>query len=201
MTVALGLAGLPDAGGAEVYLSQEEAIAQAFPEATRVERSTHVLDEEQARAVEKLAQAPLESRLVTIWEGHRDERILGHAFIDIHTVRTLPEAFLVVVSAEGQVQQLRLLAFYEPPEYAPPARWLEQFDQEPLSERLHLGGGIHGIAGSTLSSRAVTRGVRRALALFEVVVRGASEDARSARGRPSGGALAEGPGPDDGGGP
>jgi hypothetical protein len=173
--VLLGLAGRPAPGEAEVYLSRQEAIAQAFPDAERVEERTVILDEAQTRAVEELARSPLESRIVKIYEGRRADRITGYAFIDVHTVRTLPEAFLVVVTPEGKVRQLRLLAFYEPPEYAPAERWLDQFDARGLDDRLRLGGAIHGIAGSTLSSRAVTGGVRRALALFEVVIRGGGE--------------------------
>ncbi|MDX1648513.1 MAG: FMN-binding protein [Myxococcota bacterium] len=171
----LGPVALPAPGGAEVYLSRKEAIAEAFPEAERVEERTVILDDAQARAVESLARTPLESRLVTIYEGRADGGVTGYAFIDVHTVRTLPEAFLVVVSPEGEVAQLRLLAFYEPPEYAPAEGWLAQFDQRRLDDRLRLGGEIHGIAGATLSSRAVTGGVRRALALFEVVVQGRTD--------------------------
>jgi hypothetical protein len=172
--VALGLAGLPSAGAAEVYLSRQEALAQAFPEADRVEERTVILDDDQARAVEALARTPLESRVVKIYEGKVGDETRGYAFIDVHTVRTLPEAFLVRIAPDGRVGQLRLLAFYEPPEYAPAEAWLAQFDRRGLDEELRLGGRIHGIAGSTLSARAVTGGVRRALALFEVLVRGAA---------------------------
>ena len=38
-------------------------------------------------------------------------RVLGYAVIDVHNVRTLPEAFMVVLSPEGEVRSLRLLAF------------------------------------------------------------------------------------------
>jgi hypothetical protein len=54
----------------------------------------------------------------------------------------------------------------------PTKRFLAQFDARTLGPELRLGGDIHGIAGSSLSSRAVTTGVRRSLALYEVLVRG-----------------------------
>jgi len=85
-------------------------------------------------------------------------------------VRTQPEAFLVVISPDGQVRDVRMLAFYEPREYLPPERWFEQFRHERLTPELSTRRKIHSIAGATLSSRAVTGGVRRALALFEVLV-------------------------------
>jgi hypothetical protein len=180
---ALALAGLawlaaaPAAG--EVLLSQREALALAFPGADRIEKKSVVLDDAQASRVERLSGAELESRLVTLHEGFRGEERLGTALIDVHTVRTLPEAFLVVLSPEGRVAGVRLLAFYEPPEYKPTERFLAQFDARALGPELRLGGAIHGIAGSSLSSRAVTLGVRRALALYEVLVRSPGGEAAS----------------------
>lgn len=171
--LALALVAAPPAAGAKVYLSRAEALETAFPEADRVETENVVLDQAQADAIQALAKAPLDSKLVTVYRGMRGDECVGYAFIDIHTVRTLPEAFLVVLTPEGEVRTLRVLAFYEPPEYLPPSRWLEQFDRRGLDAELRVGGGIHGIAGSTLSARAVTGGVRRSLALFEVLVRGA----------------------------
>jgi hypothetical protein len=176
------LFGLGAAGGAEaeVFLSQAEALALAFPGADRVESRTHVLDDAQAARVESLARAPVESRLATIHTGWRDGVALGHALIELHTVRTLPEAVLVVLTPGGEVRSLRMLAFYEPAEYLPPERWLAQFERQPLSDELRIQGKIHGIAGATLSSRAVTGGVRRALALWEVLVHDAPPVAAAA---------------------
>jgi hypothetical protein len=164
----LGLATAAPAGG-EVFYSQKEALELAFPDADRVEKRSELLDESHAREIEQLAQAELPSRLVTLYTGYRGEALLGHAVIEIHTVRTQPEAFLVVISPEGRVRSIRVLAFYEPREYLPPERWFRQFEGRALDDRLRLEGEIHGIAGSTLSSRAVTAGVRRALALYRVL--------------------------------
>lgn len=157
-----------------MFLSQKEALALAFPGATRVERKSTVLGEEQARTVEALAGVPLESKLVTLHAGYRGDELLGYALIDVHTVRTLPEAFLVVLSPDGRVTSLRLLAFYEPAEYKPGERFLAQFGERRLDPELRLGGAIHGIAGASLSAQAITTGVRRSLALYQVLVRGGS---------------------------
>jgi hypothetical protein len=170
VALALLLAAAPAA--AEVFLSQREALALAFPGAERIEKKSVVLDEAQVAVVERLSGAPLESKLVTLHQGYRGEQLLGYALIDVHTVRTLPEAFMVVLTPEGRVASLRMLAFYEPSEYKPPERFLAQFGARALEPELRLGGAIHGIAGSSLSARAVTTGVRRSLALFQVLVAG-----------------------------
>lgn len=155
--------------GAKVFYSQQEALELAFPDAERVEKRSQLLDDAQVREIEQLARAELPSRLVTLYTAYRGDAVLGYAVIEIHTVRTQPEAFLVVISPGGEVRSIRVLAFYEPQEYLPPERWFRQFEGRGLDERLRLEGEIHGIAGSTLSSRAVTAGVRRALAVQRVL--------------------------------
>jgi hypothetical protein len=156
--------------GAKVFLTQKEAIAQAFPDAERIDDETFVLSEEQARRVEALARAPMETRLVRIWRGVRDEQIQGYALIDVHTVRTHPEAFLVLLSPEGSVRSVRILAFHEPLDYLPTERWYRQFDGKARGDALRVGGDLHGIVGATLSAQATAQGVRRALALYRVLI-------------------------------
>ena len=157
-------------GEAKVFYTKSEALHLAFPEADRVENKIFFLREEQVRRVEELAKTPMDSKLVTFYVGRRGTEVLGYAFIDTHIVRTLPEAFLTVLSPGGVVQKLHVLAFYEPQEYLPPERWLKQFDQTTLGLDLRLGRNIHGIAGSTLTARAITSGVRKVLALYQVLI-------------------------------
>ena len=159
-----------DTAGATVFHSQKEAIALAFPDAERIEDETFVLTAEQARRVEELAKAPVETKLVRIWRGLRGEEVQGYALIDVHTVRTHPEAFMVVLSPEGSVRSVRILAFHEPLDYLPAERWYRQFDGRSLGDALRVGGDVHGIVGATLSAQATAQGVRRALALYRVLI-------------------------------
>ena len=154
---------------AAVYHSRSEALALAFPEAERIERRSFVLTETQVEAAQKLARAPLDSLIVTFHLGWRGKELLGYALIDVHTVRTLPEALMIVLTPQGAVRSVRALAFHEPEEYLPPRRWFRGFDGRELGPELQLKQGIHAIAGATLSARAITRSVRRTLALYQIL--------------------------------
>jgi hypothetical protein len=145
-------------------------VELAFPDADRIESDTHVLNESQVARIEKMSRCQLDTKLVKLYTGIRGDEVLGYAIIDIHNVRTMPEAFMVVLTPEGSVRSIRVLAFYEPLEYQPTRRWYGQFERKSLKEPLRVGGDIHGIVGATLSARATTRGVRRALAYFEILV-------------------------------
>jgi hypothetical protein len=167
----LGPAAVAPPAAGKVFYSRSEALALAFPGAERVDGQTHLLRDDQVARIEELSRTRLESKLVKIYTGLRNGEVLGYAVIDVHNVRTLPEAFMVVLTPEGSVRSLRMLAFHEPLDYLPAERWYEQFARKSLEAPLRLGGDVHGVVGATLSAQATTRGVRRALALYEVLVR------------------------------
>jgi len=163
----MALAALP--ARATVFHAKDEALALAFPGADRVESRRFILTDAQKAEVEKLARAPLESQLWTVYVGWRDTELLGYAVIDTQIMRTLPATFMVVLTPAGEVRRIEVLAFHEPPEYMPTARWTQQFAGRMLDEDLALRAGIQGITGATLSATALTTGVRRILALHKVL--------------------------------
>jgi hypothetical protein len=162
---------LAAAADATVFHARDEALKLAFPDADRVETKDFFLTAAERAAIEAQAKTPLESDLLTVYVGYRGGRPSGYAIFDTHVVRTLPETFLVVLSPEGSIVATHLLAFYEPAEFAPPQRWLTQFEGRSVSGELRVGHGIAGITGSTLTAEAVTGGLRRALAIYAVLLR------------------------------
>lgn len=155
---------------AAVFHARSEMFEVAFPQAESVVAKDYFLTKEQRTAIEHLAIRGLDSDLITVYTAHRGDEVLGYAILDTHVVRTLPETFLVVLDTKGAVAATHILAFHEPLEYMPSERWLELLENRTLTDDLRLGRGIAGVTGSTLSSRAVLGGVRRALAIYEVLL-------------------------------
>jgi len=155
----------------EVFYAQEEALKVAFPTATRVEPKTFVLTKEQVERVAKLAETSVESSLFTFYVGYHDDILLGYAAIDSHRVRTMPETFMTILSPEGIQERVVVLAFQEPPDYLASDRWLQQFKGKRLKDDLFPGRGIHGIVGSTLTAHAMSAGVRKVLALYQLLIK------------------------------
>ena len=148
---------------ARVLLSQKDALALAFAGAAP-ERRTAFLTDTQAKAAEDAAQAKLESKVWTYY-------VAGSmtAYFESHPVRTMNETIMVVVGAGGAVQFVEILSFAEPDDYRASKRWLRQFPEKRLDEDLALRRGLRNIAGATLTAEAVSRGVRRALAVHQVL--------------------------------
>ncbi len=154
----------------KVLHSREEALRLAFPDADRVEPQIFTLTEDQQQQAARLSATPVETKQGSFYTGYKDGQVLGYAFLDTRTVRTLPGTFLVVLSPAGNVQKVMVLAFHEPEDYLPPERWLQQFEEKALGPDVQLHHGIHGIVGATLSSQAVTNAVRFSLALFQILL-------------------------------
>jgi len=159
---------------AAVSHTQKDALATVFPDC-EIREQTWVLTSEQSDEIEQTAHSKLESRIVTLHSGWKDGELIGHAFIEIHNVRTKAEAFMVVIDPQGVVGTVMILAFHEPLDYLPTDRWYEQFAGKTLDDGMRVGRDIHGVAGATLSTRAVSDGVRRALAIHRVLVQNAAE--------------------------
>ena len=154
----------------KVFIGQNQALEAAFPDATRIERRSElILKKDMARLVALTGQEGL-PKVVVLHVAWKGDEVLGYAHIDVHNVRTKPEAFMIVLTPDGTVRSVRILAFHEPLDYLPTDRWYEQFERKGREDRLRVGGDIHGVVGATLSARAAADGVRRMLAYWEVLL-------------------------------
>jgi Na+-translocating ferredoxin:NAD+ oxidoreductase RnfG subunit len=157
------------AAHAKVFLTPDEALRLAFPGAA-IERHTAYLTEAQQKAEQKLSgDAERPSGLATFYTGTKDGSLLGTAYFDTHTVRTMPETIMVVVDPKGAIARIEVLSFSEPEEYLPKAHWYEQFQGKPLDDELSMKRGIRAVTGATLTARATTEAARRVLALHRVL--------------------------------
>lgn len=169
---ALVLLSLPtEAAFAKVFASQQQALAEAFPDASRIERQTLLIRKKDAERISAITRAELESKIVVIHTAYQGNELLGYAHIDVHNVRTKPEASMIVLTPDGSVRTVRVLAFHEPLDYLPTDRWYDQFVGRSRNDTLRVGHDIHGVVGATLSARAAADGVRRMLAYWEVLLK------------------------------
>jgi hypothetical protein len=151
--------------GAEVYHSRESALTLAFGAEAEVTPRELFLGAEALAAAEAAAGSSIASRLVRRYDGYRDGELIGHAYLETHRVRTLPQTLMVVLGPDGRLQTVHLVAFHEPAEYRPHPAFLGQFVGRSLGPDLSLRGEIDGLTGATFTARAVTAAARRILAV------------------------------------
>lgn len=170
VTSVAGFAVAP-AALAQPVVTQDEALADAFPPPATIDRRTAFLDEAQLAEARSFAGPGVEVNrsVVTYYVGTWETGESAVAYFDAHRVRTLPEAVMILVGDRGDIRMIRVLKFSEPPEYRAPAGWLDRFAGHGLNDELELKRGIDGISGATITSRVVTNAARRVLALHAVI--------------------------------
>ena len=158
-----------DNATSQVYLTKEETLKLYFPQSS-IERKTLFLTDEQLQKIQSIAKAKLDSKILTYYVANGAKGIDGYAFFETHIVRTMPETFIAVLDQNGIIRAVEILAFYEPEDYLPSKRWLALFGQKNLNDNLWVKRGIPNISGATLSTHAITEGVRRILATFSIAI-------------------------------
>ncbi len=155
---------------AQVFLAKDEALELAFPGDGEVETLNYLLNAEQVEKIEQKARTRVTSKIFTFFRGVLKDGTEGYAFIDTTKIRTNFATSMIILSANGSVRDVVVLAFYEPKEYIPSDSWFEQFIEKNTRDSLRIDQEIHGILGSTLSVRGLTGSVAVALAAFEELV-------------------------------
>lgn len=177
--LVLGLAawalGAGSLRAAPVYSSREQALARAFPPPAAIERKTHFLTDAARERASRAARAKIDSNLVVAYVGRSAKGILGTAYFDTHTVRTMPETLLVVVLPDGTLGGIEVVAFGEPEDYLPRRGWLRLFRGRRLDAELSVGRGLAHVTGATLTTRSIADAARRVLAIHAVVTAEASK--------------------------
>jgi hypothetical protein len=157
-------------GFSKIFYSKNEAMELVFGKDAQIEVLSLFPDKNEQNKIESDAKVKLESGMFSFYVGKKQGKILGYAAIETETVRTKPETLMVLLSPEGEIQKVTLLAFHEPPEYQAPERWFELFNKKPLEE-LDFNKGIQGISGATLSTRSALNSVRKVLAIYQTMIK------------------------------
>ncbi len=151
-------------------LTQDEALALAFPGA-EVERRTAFLDEAQLARASALAgpDVDVESTVVTYYVAIRRGEPAGVAYFDADRVRTLPQVLMIVVGTDGRLVRVETVSFRDPPESPAPGGCRPQCTAPAPAPPPPPTGAARTPPRRTLTSGAVTRATRRVMALHAII--------------------------------
>lgn len=150
-------------------MTQQQALASAFPAGTAVSRQAVFLRPEQLAAARKESGVDFQDQMIVRYTGTSEGRVVGYAYFDTHVVRTLAETVMIVITPDGKIDRVDILSFSEPQDYLPKERWLEQLEGRKLDDDLSLKRSIRPMSGASLSGRAIVNASRKILALHRVI--------------------------------
>ena len=152
----------------KVFQPHDAAVAEVFAGADTTWSETWTPTDAERAALETRLDEPVPEAGFTFHRGRLGTRELGWAVVLDEIGLHEPITHLVRIDAGGRVEEIRVLVFRETrgDEIRRP-RFLKQFRGMDSGDRLRVGRDVDAVTGATYSSRAITRGVRKALALVE----------------------------------
>ena len=167
LLIPVALVSTPIAGHAVVYLNADQARAAIFPGGQGTP-TTVKLTAEQRKAIETASGVRQRNDEVRAWRMGGGGWFIVDDVIGKHEFIT----FAVGITAGGAVKGVEIMEYRETygGEVRNPA-WRAQFTGKTKAAPLKLDEDIKNISGATLSSRHIAEGVKRLLAVQDLVLR------------------------------
>ncbi len=166
-----------------VLMTKEQALKEVFPASFEVKPETLELQGDTLERIKKRLGGSLEfyqegSESARVEEQTKIEFNFGYsggekkgvAIVDVQAGKWGPVTFITGIDMAGQVRKVRVMG-YEEIRGRPiaEASFMNQYRNKTTKDALEVGRDIVGISGATISSRAATFAVKKALVVFEEV--------------------------------
>ena len=155
----------------EELTTVNEALHDIFPGADQTEKKIITLTDEQLKTLQRQTNAPVNpqyDRAILMYTLKKDNQLIGYALENTVQGKWGPIHFLLGVNPSGKIINTIVIS-YEEKRGRPIAkpRFLSQFVGKSIENPVRLKKDINGITGATISSRGITDGIRKLLAVFE----------------------------------
>ena len=152
------------------YLTESDARKILFPDAIEFTKKDVTLSEDQISKIKELSGVRQRNKNPSIAIAKSKEKILGLIFIDDVVGKHEFITYAAAVDPEGRVLGIEIMTYRET--HGGEIRqesWRKNFKGKILSDPFKLDKDVPNITGATLSCRNVLDGVKRLLAIQQVL--------------------------------
>lgn len=152
----------------KVYLTMDEALEKVFAKADSLWSETWTPAPEEIQEMEAHLGWRIPEQEFTFHRARHRGKDLGFAVVTEEKGRFKPITFMVMVSPDREVGKVEVMVYRESRgDGVRRQRFLKQFRGKESTDPLRLNRDITVLGGATLSSRAITAGVKRVLYLVQ----------------------------------
>lgn len=156
-----------------VYLTKDEALRLVLGADCQISYSPKELPADLLHKLENEDVAPEEAPVAHIFECSKFGMVTGYAVIDSQVGKHSPITYIVGISPSGAVTKTEVMIYRE--NYGSTVReqpFITQYSGKTVADcigegSMQVGHSIKNVSGATLSARALTRGVRRDLIIWD----------------------------------
>ncbi len=151
-----------------IFQKPTEALKVVFQKSESIESAKKVLSEDQKQKIKKETGESLSRDEWVFYVAKTKGQVDGYALIDHEIGKTEPITFMTFITPEGAVKEVEILVYRETHgSEVREKKFMKQFYGKDVNHPIMLGKDIIHMSGATLSSRAIAKGVKRDLALWE----------------------------------
>jgi len=156
----------------QVYFTARDLLADFFKSSQNVTYKKVQLDgSETQKLAQRLGYTPSKSSY-TFYVATSGARVDGYAFIDEEKGAHLPITFAVKLSPTGKVMRQEIVVYREARgDEVRDERFRAQFVGKSAADAIDTDSDIQAVSGATISSRAMAVGVKRAVVLFDELLK------------------------------
>lgn len=153
------------------YLSAEQAQRALFPAAQSFSAFPVLLNAGQLAQIRRLSGTPQRTAQPRVWRAVSGGRTIGWVIVDDVVGKHEFITYATGISLDGHVVGIEIMTYRESKggQVSDP-RWRERFRGKTLADPFRLEKDVPNISGATLSSRNITDGVKRLLAVHAVAL-------------------------------
>lgn len=155
---------------AKMLMSPIDAMKQSFGEKSEISKKNILVTRAQIQIIEKNAKAKAKTKIFRVFKAKIDDEILGYGIILKRKIRSQNTVVLYIISKDGVLKNIDIIAFNEPIEYIPSNTWIQQFNETPTDKMLRVSKDIPTITGATMSARSIVDASRIAFAFYKEII-------------------------------
>lgn len=162
------LLALASPAAAQTFMTEAEAATVLLGKDANLHRQGRALTPEARQRLEQASGLRFPEPSFSFLVADDGKQVTGYAVVMNEIGKSEPITFMVAMSPEGKVTDVVLMTFRESrgAEVREP-RFLRQFRGKTASSPLKVNQDVLNYTGATLSSKAIARGVKRALLLLD----------------------------------
>ena len=160
---------------AEVYLTEAQALGAVFGDKAVVRREQKTLDAVLRKKLEQASNLRFPESGYSFFIATEDGKPAKYAVVMNEVGKTERITFMIGITPDGKVSEVVIMEFRESRGWeVKEKRFLNQFRGKTVRSAIRVDEDIINYTGATLSSKAVARGVKRALLLLDTFYPGES---------------------------
>ena len=153
--------------GADV-LSRDQVLKNAFPLAETFVRQVIRLTDEQMKKLSSEYGKKISSRFVTVYIAKKGNETLGYGFVDYTRGKSSFIKYFVAITPDGKIHSIEIMSYRgEKGSEVRQEIFKKQFVGKSADNNINVGSDISAISGATISSQAITKGIRKIVYVWQ----------------------------------